>query len=67
MNSAQYGKAGYGQFYYAKPEFNYIGRLAKLTISESFESAIIIYENINVIIAISEEYQAGMVVYQDAI
>jgi hypothetical protein len=38
-----------------------------ITISESFESAIIIYDEIVVIMTISEEYQAGMVVYQDAV
>jgi hypothetical protein len=38
-----------------------------ITISESFESAMIIYDEIMVIITISEEYQSGMVVYQDAV
>lgn len=38
-----------------------------IAISESFESAIIIYDEIVVIMTISEEYQAGVGVYQDAV
>ncbi len=38
-----------------------------ITISETFESALLVYDDIVVVMVISEEFQAGMVVYQDAV
>jgi hypothetical protein len=38
-----------------------------ITISETFESALLIYDEIVVVMTINEEFQAGMVVYQDAV
>ena len=38
-----------------------------ITISETFESALLIDDKIVVVMTINEEFQAGMVVYQDAV